>query len=50
MPDEYIRREAARVQADDTLEDGIVYDYTFRCPVCGVNVYLQNERAAVCAR
>jgi hypothetical protein len=40
-------REATRVQADDTFEDGIVYDYTFRCPVCGVNVYLPNERTAV---
>lgn len=40
-------REAARVHADDTFEDGIVYDYTFRCHVCGVNVYLPNERTAV---
>lgn len=40
-------REAARVQADDTFEDGIVYDYTFRCPVCGANVHLPNERTAV---
>ena len=40
-------REAARVQADDTFEDGIVYDYTFHCPACGVNVYLPNERTAV---
>lgn len=40
-------REAARVQAIYSIEDGIVYDYTFRGPVCGVNVYLPNERAAV---